>query len=90
MTYSSSLWLIKCINASGANRQAVAPRHHSPLVRIARRTLRSFVSSLPNTIERLSENEAAAFLASIVESHDSAIFGLNLDGTVVSWNKAAE
>jgi two-component system sensor histidine kinase/response regulator len=48
------------------------------------------VSSLPNTIERLSENEAAAFLASIVESHDSAIFGLNLDGTVVSWNKAAE
>ncbi len=48
------------------------------------------MSSAPPTIERLSESEPAAFLASIVESCDDAIFGLRLDGTVLSWNKAAE
>jgi two-component system sensor histidine kinase/response regulator len=36
------------------------------------------------------ENEPEAFLASIVESSDDAIFGLTLDGMVVSWNKAAQ
>jgi two-component system sensor histidine kinase/response regulator len=34
--------------------------------------------------------DARAFLASIVASSDDAIFGLTLDGIVVSWNKAAE
>ena len=35
-------------------------------------------------------NDPAAFLASIVESSDNAIFGMTLDGIVISWNKAAE
>ena len=46
-----------------------------------------------NTIGFQEENQqgqdSAAFLASIVESSDDAIFGLTLDGLVLSWNAAA-
>jgi PAS domain S-box-containing protein len=39
---------------------------------------------------REDKEDPAAFLASIVASSDDAILGITLDGTVVSWNKAAE
>ncbi len=35
-------------------------------------------------------SDPAAFLASIVESSDDAIFAATLDGIIMSWNKAAE
>ena len=39
---------------------------------------------------RIQAQQAAALLASIVDSANDAIFGTALDGAVVSWNKGAE
>ncbi|HWE50149.1 MAG TPA: PAS domain S-box protein [Bryobacteraceae bacterium] len=39
---------------------------------------------------RRETEEARALLASIVEYSDDAIYGLTLDGTIVSWNHGAE
>jgi PAS domain S-box-containing protein len=43
-----------------------------------------------NVTERKRAQEAQRFLACIVESSDYAIFGMTPDGTIVSWNAAAE
>jgi len=37
-----------------------------------------------------SEDQTSSFLACIVESSDDAIFAMTLDGTFLTWNKAAE
>ena len=39
---------------------------------------------------RKEAEQARAFLASIVESSDDAIYGVKLDGTIVSWNQGAQ
>ena len=44
----------------------------------------------PETTKQNLENGPVAFLASLVECSDDAIFGLTLDGRISSWNKAAE
>ena len=49
-----------------------------------------FISIMQDITERKQVEETLMQMASIVESSNDAIIGKTLEGTIVSWNKAAE
>jgi two-component system, chemotaxis family, CheB/CheR fusion protein len=53
-------------------------------------TLIGAINMLVDITERKRGEEAGLRLAAIVESSDDAIVSKNLDGTITSWNRAAE
>jgi two-component system, cell cycle sensor histidine kinase and response regulator CckA len=61
----------------------------SNLSRLAPAVQRELDAALTRKARAQAEAHAK-YLAAIVESSDDAIYGMKLDGTVVSWNRAAE
>jgi PAS domain S-box-containing protein len=53
-------------------------------------SLSSDVDAILGQLTRGRRDEIAYYLASIVDSCDDAILTIDLDGTITSWNKAAE
>lgn len=49
-----------------------------------------FVGSIHDITERKRSEDAAAFLASIVQSSEDSIVGNSLDGIILSWNASSE
>jgi PAS domain S-box-containing protein len=51
---------------------------------------RFYTAIMRDITERRRAQEAASFLAAIVESSDDAVFGETLDGVIMSWNAGAQ
>jgi len=62
---------------------------HQPTQR-ALRSLDVLARQAADLIERVQVEEQFRWLASIVESSDDAITGVNIDGIITSWNNGAE
>ena len=48
-----------------------------------------YITQIEDITERKRADEAQAFLASLVQSSQDAIIGMNLEGMVMSWNRGA-
>jgi PAS domain S-box-containing protein len=45
---------------------------------------------ISGTIQKVQHDRGGEYLRTLVEASDDAIVGLDLDGTIISWNKGAE
>ncbi|MGD1098445.1 MAG: PAS domain S-box protein [Bryobacteraceae bacterium] len=59
-------------------------------VRDSRGMITNFIAIKQDVTDRRAAEEAQRFLASLVELSDDAIVSTTLDGTIMSWNPAAE
>ena len=86
---SGKVWHGELINRRKDGSTYIEEMNIAP-VRDASGTITNFIAIKQDVSERRAAEEAERFLASIVESSEDAIIGQTPDGTIMTWNRAAQ